>query len=331
MNYIITKKCNKGCPYCFAMNSRNDDPTSFISVEEFKKLLDKDNDKGNMIKLLGGEPTQHPYFRDIVNSLIEKGKGMSLISNFLFREEVLDIILDAMDRTKVSFLVNSTNLDEKNRIGLWSKNYTTVFNKLYSRNLEEVISAGITIEEEKGAAYYYEYLTWLLKSVPKIERLRVSINFPGQIEDKDPYRIINNKNLGEIFLTIIQFCLDNYILPSLDCVIYPCIFNNKEELKVAQKFMQKYETVCSGSPSDLFPDRTISHCYPLKESIKVNYDKYRTSEEAVGDLTTRYKVIEGMIPPPEECLKCLYFKMNACKGPSLCFYDLSNINVGINI
>ena len=81
MNYIITNNCNKGCPYCFAHENRVNDPNSFMSLEQFEKLINKSK---SQVKLLGGEPTQHPQFKELIQLLVDKKRPFTLISNFLF-------------------------------------------------------------------------------------------------------------------------------------------------------------------------------------------------------------------------------------------------------
>ena len=83
MNFIITKRCNKGCPYCFAHQSRVEDPKGEMTLDQFNKLID--DYQCEHIKLLGGEPTCHPQFKDILESVLQKGKSVTLISNFLFK------------------------------------------------------------------------------------------------------------------------------------------------------------------------------------------------------------------------------------------------------
>ncbi len=142
MNLIITKRCNKGCPYCFASSSRNsslkDDMD--MSFETFVKLLDKIDDRTHP-KLLGGEPTSHPNFSLFIDELVKRRKDFTIISNFLFTDEIRDVIIKASNEVKISFLINSSNLnDVKGRYDTFVKNYNTIYNHLYVRDLEVNIS-----------------------------------------------------------------------------------------------------------------------------------------------------------------------------------------------
>ena len=86
-NAILTRSCNKKCSYCFADTSSHDE----MSLETFVSILDKQ--ENNEIKLLGGEPTQHSKFKDILNICEERNTHVTLISNFLFSQEIREFII----------------------------------------------------------------------------------------------------------------------------------------------------------------------------------------------------------------------------------------------
>lgn len=328
MNFIITKKCDKNCPYCFAHQARVEDPTSYMTLDQFSRLVDKC--QIDHVKLLGGEPTQHPNFPEILSILEAKHKSITLISNFLFKENILKTLCEAIQKNvPIGFLINSTDLDKYNRMSTFSKNYRTLYNLLYSRNREQELNCGITIYEENNLDYYINYLEFLKENLPKIERLRISINFPGNDEDKGPEKILNRTDLGEMMLGVITWCLNNFITPSIDCCYFPCMFENKEELKIVQKFTQKSRCKCGrdGAPADLFPDETISFCYPLKDTISLDFNDYHSAKEATEALITEYQIAKSLVKVPQKCLECSFYKCGMCEGPCLGFYNLKNIDL----
>ncbi|MCF7870401.1 MAG: radical SAM protein [Candidatus Omnitrophica bacterium] len=327
MNFILTTSCNKGCPYCFAHQNRKDDPNNFMSLKSFEEMVDKTN---SQIKLLGGEPTQHPQFKEIIEILIRKKRRVTLISNFLFDDETLNIILEALEHIEIHFLVNATDLDKKNRMEKWSKNYNTIFKFLYAKDKEEYMSIGITLYDQ-SLKYYLNYIDFLKKNILKIERFRLSIAFPGSKEEKNNFYIINNKELGKTIVSLVYKIVDMGIKPSIDCILFPCMFNNKEEYKYIRKFSQEFRFKCNAAPCDLFPDKTISYCYPLKEKIKINFDNYLKSKPIQEDLRLRYKILEEQIEKPVACKSCEYFKKNLCDGPCLGFYDLESLETGVKL
>jgi len=266
-----------------------------------------------------------------VDLLVKKNRSFTLISNFLFDESILQHLIEANKKLDISYLVNATDLDFKDRMTVWGKNYNSVYSSLYSRDAEEAISVGLTIYN-KDLSYYINYLDFLVKSVSAIERLRISINFPGNKEDKNNFYFINNLNLGKIVLGLIAKSVSLGIKPSIDCIVFPCMFSNKEEYKYAKRFTDSMKLRCGqeGAPADIFPDETMSYCYPLKESVKVNTKNFEKMETAVEDMMLKYKILESQVNVPNTCQECTFYK-KMCNGPCLGFYDLSGETLGVSL
>ena len=69
-NIMLTYRCNLKCPYCFANEFVNKDNTN-ITLENFKEAVNFITKEGPArIGLIGGEPTLHPEFDEILNILI---------------------------------------------------------------------------------------------------------------------------------------------------------------------------------------------------------------------------------------------------------------------
>lgn len=322
MNFIITLECNKGCPYCFAHENRVTDPTRLMTVGQYKKLLAK-LDPNQPVKLLGGEPTMHPNFKEFVDIAIEQNRQVVIISNFLFNDDILDFIKSRINKANLGFLVNSTNLDIQDRMARFSKNYNEIFKEAYKYSKEESISCGITFENS-DISYYLNYLNFLKTNLCKIERLRMSLNFPGDKDNKNKFFFLNNKEYGKLFIAMTQACLTNCIMPSIDCIIFPCMFSNREEIKYIHKFSDIFNTRCNqlGAPADIFPDETISYCYPLRNAIKVDSNDHTVLDSADRELSLKYEIAKSNVIPPEPCQTCEFIKKGSCEGPCLGFFDL---------
>jgi len=330
MNFIITNDCNKGCPYCFAAENRKhltkDDGD--MTLEQFEKYVDiVPNSNDFSIKLLGGEPTQHKNFNNFLEHLIKRNRSVTIISNFLFNDDTLKYIKNAVSRySNIHFLINSTNLDVgKNRMEIFSKNYNEIYNELYKYNNEESMSCGITLEHDKDIKYYLNYLNYLNENLVNIERLRISIPFPGGDEDKDIKNVINNKKIDEKILSVIYKTIEIQAKPSIDCILLPCFFNNKEELKFIKRYVDKVRFKCGDdAPTDIFSDNTVSYCYPLRDTVKINMNSYNNFVEAREALTYQYKIIENQVEKTKECLECSFYISKECRGPCLGFYKIKN-------
>ena len=102
-NIAITTYCNLHCPYCFANTMIKTEDIKNISLNQFKKILNwlgEDNDK---IGLIGGEPTLHPQFKEILKITEEYTKKCEhkphfvLFTNGVYLDKYIQYIPSNMD------------------------------------------------------------------------------------------------------------------------------------------------------------------------------------------------------------------------------------------
>ena len=91
-NIMITKRCNLNCGYCFANEFVNSDNSTDIDIDGFKKILDFILSDGSekRIGLIGGEPTLHHRFGDILDILLseERADRVILYTNGILPENM---------------------------------------------------------------------------------------------------------------------------------------------------------------------------------------------------------------------------------------------------
>lgn len=93
-NLIVAEICNMACPYCFAGYSmsaaRRSSSSVFISPEDFEQRLDfLDRSDINDVRLMGGEPTLHPHFVELVQRAHQRNKNVILFTNGVIPEAAL--------------------------------------------------------------------------------------------------------------------------------------------------------------------------------------------------------------------------------------------------
>ena len=65
-NIAIVNYCNLKCKYCFADDMIHED-TQSISIDDYRKILSfLARTPKNHVGIIGGEPTLHPHFEEIL-------------------------------------------------------------------------------------------------------------------------------------------------------------------------------------------------------------------------------------------------------------------------
>ena len=129
MNLAINGTCAKGCSFCFTKeDARLKHTLGEMSIEKVGELLDHFDVKGSReeVTILGGEPTQHSNFIGLMDYIISRGYKVNLVSNLLFGKRTLDYITTNIRHIQW-VLPNGAELDEKNRLNLFKKNYLSLY------------------------------------------------------------------------------------------------------------------------------------------------------------------------------------------------------------
>ena len=113
-NLLLTEKCIRKCPYCFAkQHMEGAEDSSAITWDNLTYVADfLEKSEMDYISLLGGEPLIHPQSAKIINYLINRGFDVSVFTSGImpngslepFAEKILSI--KERDSKKLTFVVN---------------------------------------------------------------------------------------------------------------------------------------------------------------------------------------------------------------------------------
>ena len=108
-NILITNRCNRKCPFCFAglrVNIKGKESPNYMSRDDVRKVMDfMERSDDRQLRLLGGEPTLHPAFIDIVKEALARDFHVHVFTNGIMSKEKADFLSEIPDE-KVSLLVN---------------------------------------------------------------------------------------------------------------------------------------------------------------------------------------------------------------------------------
>jgi len=88
----LTSRCNLRCRHCFGSYSSQQE--NELSYEEWQRVIDE-LVKENVfyVNLSGGEPTQNPFFKEIIKYLASKGLHFIITTNGVFSEDIRNFII----------------------------------------------------------------------------------------------------------------------------------------------------------------------------------------------------------------------------------------------
>src|SRR6056300_1489131 len=204
MNLAINGTCAKGCSFCFTKeDARLKHTLGEMTIKKVGELLDHFDVEGagEEVTILGGEPTQHSNFTGIVDYIISRGHKINLVSNLLFGKRTLDYITNNIRYIRW-VLPNGAELNEKNRMNLFKKNYLSLYtayaNTWTFRDNARLFIA-ITLSSDWKERKMFEYVKWLHSELGgRLNAIRLGVDLT------DTY-MVNNKELGSESTKILKY------------------------------------------------------------------------------------------------------------------------------
>ena len=176
-NIILTSYCNLHCPYCFADTMIKTEDIKNISIEQFKKTLNwlADEEK---IGLIGGEPTLHPQFQEILKVVNDYSTNREspcqfvLFTNGIYLHKYLNYIPQNM-----SILINLNQPQ-----AMTTTQYSDMINNIirhYKVTKDDVLYIGDTnVDEEtaRNGEVDYALVTYGYRTIEEIKNSCVTTN-----------------------------------------------------------------------------------------------------------------------------------------------------------
>lgn len=282
MNLILTSRCNKNCGYCFAKDIGLED----MSLEQVEKTLD--DHEGMTLRMLGGEPTMHPQFRDMLLMAVRKERHVHVFSNLLFDDSVRESIQEAGDHTVVRVLANATCLNcQPGRLEKWLANWNALVGRV------TIMRPGLTLVPGKD---YVSYLDMLLGKI-KTPDVRVSLAMPTRDEH------LGDTRIGDQLLKLKEVCERHGSTMTLDCMVYPCMFREPHP--------ELTRTKCEQIPADIFADFSVSYCFPTRKKLTTSY-----GPGMLDELRKLYDELMAETMLPVKCMTCGHLR-KTCNGPCM--------------
>lgn len=321
-NIAITTYCNLHCPYCFADTMINTEDIKNISLEQFETILNwlKQNPHDPMatsIGLIGGEPTLHPKFKQIL-AIVEQflsqcpnGHGV-LFTNGVYLEQYLPFI-----PSKMNILLN-LNTPKAMTTEQWNKlNSTLQRLQLYEwlGTYRATIGCNICIEIDD-----YSFI-WDIVDKYNIKHVRVSVTAPTKTvykKDKDTYYQL----LIPKFLAFAKEAEKRGVTLGKDCNFIPyCYYDNIEDLQLIKKVLEtppgRDLTPHCGPIVDITPDFMASSCFGAYDLVDCS--QFENFESLNYYLLNKNVMPRFLANNTGKCKDCEKHKLLLCQGGCLAF------------
>lgn len=314
-NIALLNYCNLSCPYCFA-NEFIEEKKQYINLEQLNLIFDFLKKTPNQIKkigLIGGEPTLHPNFKEILKETIKFCQENMINPPLVFSNGIL---IEQYAKFFVQDAKLLLNLNEPELIN--KEKYSQILASIKKLDqlgaLEKNVTFGINIYPNiKNYNYIFELASKYNQSFIRCSYVAPTKNFCNNNQDE---YYINGKQL---FLDLCDTALEYDIKLHLDCNHIPlCYFSEKEQQKIKSICTGLDATYC-GPVIDITPDFKATCCFGAYNLVDLN--NFNNLEEVY-----RYFTFEEIYPRIKnnnspKCQHCNDFKYHICQGGCLGFVN----------
>jgi MoaA/NifB/PqqE/SkfB family radical SAM enzyme len=315
-NVLLTDKCTRACPYCFAREKLTDGAEHFMSLDNIIYLADFfARSRHKRFSLLGGEPTLHPDFPLIVKYLL------------LRRFQVRAFTNGSMAPDKCA------NLTELFR----AANRGAVKNFLFVVNINEpsVGDAAEAVRLDDFLAAYGEFcmpgfniyrrdfsMTFLLDVIERrrlAKSIRVGLAQPivgrrnAHLDPRD------YEEIGRRLTEFARAADEQDVRIDLDCGFPLCAFSD-EQLGALHRRRAQLKFVCNVI-IDIGPNMDLWPCFPLSAFTAPDIFQFRSLPEITAHFQKR--IADELAGEPaviyEKCGRCRQYKRGQCHGGCTAF------------
>lgn len=313
-NLLLTTKCVRSCPYCFAKNEMSiDNQTDFISWENVVYVADfltLSNEKH--ISLLGGEPSLHPHFIDIIFYFIERDFHVTVFTSGIMSDKMLyelDSYITNFPKEKLHFVCNLNNFEQTPTS---EKEINQVIQFLHIAGPWTIPGFNIYRTDFKIDFIFDYVVRFGMKG-----QVRLGIANPIINQNNDYIRQSDIKKVIKNLFTYKEYFEELKIKPSIDCGFPMCYFSD-EQIGWLFKMAGNLKFGC-GIPVDITPNMDVYSCFPLSKISKRSLFEFNTLNEIRNFYANLLENIRlktfGIF---EDCNMCLYKANGVCLGGGIC-------------
>lgn len=310
-NLLLTEKCIRSCPYCFAQKHMDDAEDLKMEWEDLIYIADLHEISGqHAIALLGGEPTLHPKITEFSLYLLERGFHVNIFTSGIVADKQFDGMvkhLAPIHPDRLSFVCNLNHPDLSTDTELKKIDH---FLKVFGH----LTVPGFNIYKPE---FDMDFIVQYVNRYGMRKHVRVGLCHPIVGEKNEYVAVEDMKEMAICLMSYVPVLEKFRIKLGFDCGMPMCLFD-EEQLGILFKLNGGQVKFSCGPALDIGPDMMIWSCFPLS-----NYQRRSIYDfNSLGDIGKYYEHLHHKIRTEvggifEECDDCKYREDRLCAGGCL--------------
>ncbi|MBF0564223.1 MAG: radical SAM protein [Nitrospirae bacterium] len=308
-NILLTQRCTRSCPYCFAKkHMAGSPPDDILSWEDLIYLVDFLQLSGETrVQFLGGEPTLHPDFIDFCLYVLRRGMGVTVFTNgMLLPDKLSDAVrrFSGIREDRLSFVCN---LNHPEHTPKSESVLVADFLEAFGRR----ITPGFNIyRNDFDIDFLFDYINRY--GLGKGIRLGLAHPIPGT-------RNMHIK-IADMAITVrrLMSFRDKFerhrVRPLPDCGFPMCHFTTEDKGWLYRMTGGRFQFGCS-PVIDIGPDMSVWSCFPLSAHHKKSIFEFDSMRDVFDFYHERHRSIRVEVGGIfGECDDCRFREDDICMG-----------------
>jgi cyclic pyranopterin phosphate synthase len=313
-NLLLTEKCVRACPYCFAKEYLKESKENLLSWENLiyiADLFETSNEKH--LSLLGGEPTLHPDFIDFVLYLHERKFHVNVFTSGILSNKQLTAAKKYLLKLPVETLSFVCNYNHPNSSTAAETKQINQFLKTFSK----YISLSFNLYQKD---FEFQFLVDAILKYDLQKHIRLGLAQPISGQKNECLTINEIQGLAQNFRNQLELLEKHRISIGFDCGMPLCIFSNEDIGRLFK--LNRGRVVFSCGPAiDIGPDMQVWACFPLANYEKKSLYDFNNVEEIKKFFNTQsHNLRKEKAGIFEACKTCTYMKEQLCAGGCLAHF-----------
>lgn len=316
MNIAIVNYCNLQCKYCFADDMIHEKMET-MSLDNFREILSfAARTSKNHIGIIGGEPTLHPHFQDILKEVNrycrEVDTGATLFTNGIELEKYIPFIGD-----RIGLLINC-NTPQYQAKEQFQKQQKTLDHLSELSWFDRKANCGCNLYP---GCTDYSYM-WEIVDKYHLTHIRTSVVSPAACyvswrSDKEGYYNL----MKPIFLQFCEDAIKHHCMLNIDCGHIPNCYFTKDELELVNAACTPdHDNGFCEPVVDVNPNFKATACFGSYEPVDIrDFDNLIELEHYLLLKKSYPKMLANCTG---KCATCKKHELLKCQGGCLGFAEV---------
>jgi hypothetical protein len=315
-NVLLTTRCNLHCKYCFAQERLQDDRNRIMALDDVRKAIAFLKKSGHPIfRAMGGEPTLHPHFTEIIEMALREGMCVDVLSNATW-PDAYNPFFRRISSRYLSFLLN---IDRPANYAprLWDRIQNNVAAVAAGGNV--ALSFNLFEAQPK-----YDYIFDLVRA-HHINKIRLSLSLPVVGAKNAHLSLAEIKGMGPIIVEFARKAEELGASAYLDNAVPLCIFTREETGELLLKGVLDLKRNARCNPViDIGPDLRIWCCFCLSNLWNRHLDEFENLDGIIDYYSRMMHPYQSRLYPMDECGPCPHREKWGCQGGCLSYTILKH-------